>query len=316
MIDWVHLLSSRGIEFVDQGPNVAKGNINIQCPFCGRADSSHHMGIRLSDGYWGCWRDKAHRGRRPHRLLKQLLGMSGADVDAMLSGESMPIDVDLDALADELEVGDPGPGSNTLELPEDLSMFSSRPGAAEKRFCSYLRRRGFSQPYRVARYYDLRWSVAGDMAYRLVIPFYMDGVCVGYTGRSVGNATVRYDSRPKGQGALSGVLANYDHARKGGKHLVIVEGPFDALKVDWYGRKRGIRAVPLLGLSNTARKATALSRIVGRFESAHLLLDSGAESNLLDMSSALTSLGVRILEMPRGVEDPGDLSKQQVRQLF
>ena len=74
MLDVLTFLDHNRIPYRTNGPNCAKGHVVIKCPFCGDEDPSEHLGIQLSTGYWGCWRNSSHRGRRPHRLIMRLLG--------------------------------------------------------------------------------------------------------------------------------------------------------------------------------------------------------------------------------------------------
>src|SRR5882672_6159665 len=77
-MDWVALLTDHDITFVDRGPNTKRGEISIQCPFCGDDDPSQHLGISLSTENWGCLRSAQHRGHAPHTLIQALLGCSFA----------------------------------------------------------------------------------------------------------------------------------------------------------------------------------------------------------------------------------------------
>jgi hypothetical protein len=85
------LIAGSGIEVLDKGHSVSKGNFNIKCPFCGAADPGHHMGIRLDNGWWGCWRSSDHRGKSPVRLLCALLNKPVWQVRALLGIHSSPL---------------------------------------------------------------------------------------------------------------------------------------------------------------------------------------------------------------------------------
>jgi hypothetical protein len=65
-LDWRQLLTDNRVPFIERGPNVKRGEINIRCPFCGSADPSYHMGLNLDSGWWSCWRNKdQHSGKSP-----------------------------------------------------------------------------------------------------------------------------------------------------------------------------------------------------------------------------------------------------------
>ena len=72
-IDWPTILRAHHIVHVDTGPSTSKDNIYVHCPFCGQADGGYHMGISTKGKGWGCWRNTAHRGKAPARLLAALL---------------------------------------------------------------------------------------------------------------------------------------------------------------------------------------------------------------------------------------------------
>ncbi len=98
--------------------------------------------------------------------------------------------------------------------------------------------------------------------------------------------------------------------------LVVVEGPLDALKVDFYGKHDGCRAVAMMGTSVTARQVGALARLSQMYNDIVVVLDSGAEAQAMTTSAALSSLGARMAVLPEYVDDPGDLSEKQVHDLI
>src|SRR6185312_5603411 len=73
MFDWEQFLDNHGIDYVTTGHNARRGNIGIACPWCGN-DPSHHLGISTNGRGYHCWRNEAHSGKAPHRLVMALLG--------------------------------------------------------------------------------------------------------------------------------------------------------------------------------------------------------------------------------------------------
>ncbi|KKM00724.1 hypothetical protein LCGC14_1801600, partial [marine sediment metagenome] len=94
MIDIRKLLDGWKIEYATTGSNVAKGNVNVKCPMCGMADKSEHMGIKLSNGIWGCWRNKAHRGSNLAYLLQSLLEISYTEAKRLVGDDVTKVDED------------------------------------------------------------------------------------------------------------------------------------------------------------------------------------------------------------------------------
>lgn len=80
---------SRNIPYADKGANVQRGFITIHCPLCGERDPGLHMGIALDGHFWGCWRDAAHRGRRPARLVQALLRCSWQEAVALCESDDV-----------------------------------------------------------------------------------------------------------------------------------------------------------------------------------------------------------------------------------
>ena len=120
------MLTRYNIEFVESGPNVAKGNVNVQCPWCGVEDHSYHLGINLAKGMWGCWRNKQHRGRALYKLLSKLTGLSYQEA-RRVTGEGGARAVQLgemeravDALQQPLGVGNRVGDRRVLPVPREM----------------------------------------------------------------------------------------------------------------------------------------------------------------------------------------------------
>lgn len=311
--DWRSFLDSIGVDYDEHSSKAARGNIAIQCPWCGDADPSKHLGIRLDDGVWGCFRDPSHRGRSPARLIAKLKGCSYAEAKHIEG--SGRVSVPDQGFADEIERV--LAGSTRTELthqpwPHEARQFRPDPHALERRFHGYLRARGFRDPYRTARFYRLRWAATGKWKYRLLIPIYDGTMRVGWTGRAIGPSRLRYRAWPEND-ALTQCLWTPRGVEDGGKALAVVEGPLDALKLDCYGRRHGLRAVAMMGLAcgpERAARVTALSRLYAR---VWVIADSGAEAAGMGLARALCASGARWTHLPPGVGDPCDLSPDEAR---
>src|SRR4051812_26553261 len=83
MFDWVTFLNRRGIEYTDRGSSATAGNLAIHCVFCGAADPGTHLAISLHGRGWRCWRNKAHSGRSPVRLIQALLGCTWVEAERL-----------------------------------------------------------------------------------------------------------------------------------------------------------------------------------------------------------------------------------------
>ena len=306
--DWEAFLTGLGISFVLRGPNVSRGNINIQCPFCGQDDPSEHMGLRLSDGAWGCFRNPLHRGLSPVRLVRELKGCSFAEAHALVHGNDFPQDTSVAWLKKQLaglEASDSV--LPTVVFPKEFRSFGGR-WDSERRFRLYLKSRGFSRPTALAGYYGLRYAVTGDFANRIIFPLHVGSDLIGWTSRALGESQSRYKIYPKGPGAKHLLFNELRAFKNPRKILVIVEGPIDALKLDFYGKKYGVRAVALLGLALGTGKVDRLQKLSNLYERLVLLLDREALKQNLRYEQELSILRVEFKPKLLGnYKDPGEI---------
>jgi hypothetical protein len=308
--NWESFLKGHGVHYVTQGSNVAKGHVNIRCPFCGSGDPSQHMGIRLSDGAWACYRNPEHRSRNVPKLVRALLRCSYDEAKQIVNGLQLE-GSDVASLADKLHALDARVVTaepKEVQWPPEFKPFSEEPNRFEKRFHHYVESRGFPKPYEVAHTYDLRWALGGRFGERVLFPLDDGFKMVGWTGRHIGKSKLRYNT--EGDGAS--LLFNLRQCLQGGRVLIVVEGPFDALKLDYYGSPYGLRAVAMLGLTFAARKLRRVAAAMKRFDATYVLLDREAESVQLGLLSHLGPFGCKPLALPPGVKDPGELTRAGV----
>ena len=76
-------------------------------------------------------------------------------------------------------------------------------------------------------WYNWMWSPENGYRDRVIIPFYQDGVVVGFTGRKIKPGKPKYltDSQ-------SGYVFNIDRQTEDREYVLVVEGQFDAIAVD------------------------------------------------------------------------------------
>lgn len=214
---WRALLTEARVAWVDKGRNVSKGNINIRCPWCAN-DPSHHLGIReAAPGYY-CFRDPAHSGTNPSRLLLAL--RLGSAETARLLEKYGGIDL--------LQEGRPDfrlpPPSRAEQGWARFEPASDFPAAL-----AYLKRRGFPYPAETCARFDLRYERAGKLAQRILIPYKEvgTGAVLGWTGRDV-----RPDAQRKYlTESFSRQVSLLTFGGIGADTVVAVEGPLDALKL-------------------------------------------------------------------------------------
>jgi hypothetical protein len=76
-------------------------------------------------------------------------------------------------------------------------------------------------------YYNFHWTPKVGFSNRLIIPFYKDSVCVGYTARAVNDAKPKYISEQQ-----PGYVFNLDNQYNDRNFVIVSEGPFDAISID------------------------------------------------------------------------------------
>lgn len=316
--EWIPFLENLGISYVREGPNVSRGNVNIQCPFCGDSDPSEHMGLRLSDAAWGCFRDPTHRGKNPTKLVAALKGCSFIEAKGLVEGKETPGTQSVAWLKQQLlGLDQEEPDLPTIEYPKEFRPFKGEGGWVEKRFLYYLRDRGFHRPLALSKSYDLRFAVTGEFNQRLIFPLHRGMNLVGWTGRAVSPSSVRYKTHPAGKGVRNLIFNELLAFREPRKNLVVVEGPVDALKLDFYGEKAGVRAVALLGLTLGAGKLERLGDFRKIYDRIILLLDSEALSQNLRMEKELAVLGVEFRPGVLGsYKDPGEIPPDDLPGIF
>jgi len=313
-MDWEGFLTANRIDWVTAGPNTKKGNISIKCPWCGDDDPSEHLSISLTEDAFGCWRNAKHSGRKPYSLVAALLGCSFEQARLIARQFSAPDPSSLDdaimALNGPTEAVQHAAGPLAL-LPEFRQI---KPTGLTSRFWRYLAARGFDDVAALTKKYGLLCCQSGRWKDRVIIPLYREGALIGWTGRAIQHTTSapRYLSTSS---EIKEVVFNEDELQKGGKVLFITEGPFDAIKVDYYGSPRQIRATCLFGVNPTISQIAVLKSLVTRFRAAHILFDAEAFEMALSLESWIAAPNVSIEHLPVGVNDPGELTPRQIAAL-
>lgn len=318
--DFEQFFQRSGIEYIASGKNVKHGNINVHCPWCGAADPSQHLGINLTTGQWGCWRDTRHRGVHPERLLVALARITWEEAKALVDG-GKATDVGFGTIKDraaKLLAAAVEPPKSLGDAPRvkwEEGIRKIGTGHFDERFVSYLRHRGFHKPTRLIRRHSLRCALSGRWRHRLIFPFKMNGRLLGWTGRAIGLAEMRYVSYPSNE-VVKQLLYGYDEALEGGRALAVVEGPLDRLKVHEYARKLEVKAVSTLGVNVSDAQVELLLRLAPRFDKVLVLGDGNALGQALRLTTRLPGCGASIVAPPAGVEDPGAMGRRQVAALF
>lgn len=339
--DWQRFCDMHQIPYVTKGHNTMRGHITIRCPLCAD-DPSQHLNLNINPRRpgWSCFRDSRHKGADPTRLVRALLSC-GHDTARALVQQQRPEPDDFDKAADKL-LSKPKEEKHTVEKPQRLKMpsefkplWTARSSYAED-FLQYLGDRGFHPPRGMAQLYGLHYVLSGKWRRRLIIPFFVGGRLVGWTGRSIDkNEKLRYLTLPNDprQAQFLGCdpalvsMDDYvwwkDRVELGGDKLVITEGPFDALKLDWHYPPLSFEPsletiiTCCFGMPKRAQ-IDFLGRAAKRYNRVLVVLDSAAAGASWRLAMELSELsGVSVQAVTDyGTKDPGEMNRRQVREVL
>ena len=330
--DWPRFLRQHRIDYVTSGPNNARGNLNLKCPWCGEADPSEHLGVNIKFGYWGCLRNSAHRGKSPVRLVQKLINCSEAEARRLVGGDAVAPSRDdfaasFAALQKQSGVA-PILEQRPLQFPKEFKPLLNGSPLAQP-FISYLEERGYrtKQIEWLADEYKLHYAIKGPFAYRIIIPIHdRYGELLSWTARTIRQdestryKTLRVTPDERDLDAPIACLAANNTilglpvlwSADNPKALLLVEGPFDALKVTAFGQTLGVYAASLFGLNVYPAQVAEVQELASRFEACYLLIDEDAELQRLRLLQALGPVGVKALKIPPNSDDPGAMSGAQV----
>ena len=286
------LLRDHGIKIATKGMHVARGWVNVACPFCGDS-TKDKLGWNIADQYFSCWKC---RGKRTDEAIAALLKIPEHEAwILMLRYKLRPsYEVDEDAA--------PVQHANTCIVPG---------GPLERIHKDYLIGRGYD-PDELARIWGLTGTgPLGPYKFRITYPIYYDGRVVSFQGRDVtGKSDLRWKTCDK-------VHEVRDHKHcLGGAHLVtgdtvaIVEGASDAWRL-------GPGTVWTFGTSYLAEQCQLMRPYKRRF----IILDSADEDPnaavAADRLSCILSAfpgETHVVELDSG--DPGSMVQDEADALM
>ena len=333
--DWRRFFEKNGIEYREHGPSTAKGNSYIPCPFCGEADQGFHMGCSDDNKKgWGCWKNSAHRGRSPQRLIQALLRCSWAEAARLAgitpSGLQIGSGGILAAVQAALGAQAEAAARNPLKFPAEIKPLTLTKNATL--FWDYLSA-SRDPPYLIeeicelAKTFDLHYAMTGDWGYRLIVPVYDEQTRLAtWTGRAITDQThTRYKtltSHPAkaGDGLLAlGPITDYllglPDLFHGGSFLVIAEGPFDAFRLALATDGYEAKATCLFGKAISDAQLDLLALLRPLYSAIFLLLDPDAALDSIAMGSQISALGITPIPL-EGNADPDEMPRPKLRVLF
>lgn len=330
MFDFVQFCEENNIPYVTRGVNKkVADDCNISCPFCNATsdgDPSFHLGVNSELGVYSCWRNqRKHRGRTLHRLIMQLLRCSYYQACDVLGQQPTWLqEGKFETLADKGEnLFDDAPIIiNSLDIPDEFRKFGSGFNS-EKRFIDYLvNDRGFAtkQLPKLTQQYQLHWSINGRYKDRVIIPIIQNHEWVGWTGRTIHKASpVRYLTTSSIENApvnVKDIIFNWDTLIEDPLQVVIVtEGPFDGIKIDFFGQNFGVRGTCLFGQNGTLEQLAYVAALTDLYQLVIFIFDDTSTLLAEAMVDQLPGMRVIAQTLPEGIHDPGELTYAQVWKL-
>ena len=279
------------------------------------------MGIIPSKGFYGCWRDSKHRGRNFSRVIKALLDCSWEEANRIAGNEAAFEDGD-DLLAmanalfdeDKKEESKVLGGAKFLCLPKEFKEIGDT--VLAKPYYQYLKGRGFTQIEKLVNKYEIYCCRVGEWKNRLVFPMYYKDKLITWQARTIHrNAALPYKDLSVDESVRHPkfFLYNFDSLKRGGKVLMVSEGIFDMLKLDYYS-PAGFRATCLFTKSMTDEQMYLLIELSLLYKEVWLVLDEDAYGQMLDMAPELFMIqNLRSVHLPDGVGDSGAMSEDEVK---
>lgn len=292
MFDFVRFCDEGEIPYKTSGNNVTEGWININCPFCN--DPSEHLGFDPATENLNCWRCGKHD------LLTLLRELADASPFGIIK-QYQTGDTEIERpLREEREK----PASIDLP-PEAYKPTHSLREGGKSNYAAYLKKRGFDPEHIMSEWNIYAGGYVGEYKCRLIIPVYYNHNLVSYTGRDITGEQEPPYRHLEGVD-IKNYLYGYDHCHN---TVIVVEGVTDVWRIG-----KGI-AVATFGIKYTMAQLCLLKK----FNKVGVLFDVGeqAQEEAEKIVNALTLVGVDAhnLALPKGIDDPAELSNEEARKI-
>lgn len=304
--DWRGLFDELRIPWRDRGPNTSNGNINIPCPWC-RDDPSFHLSVAEERDAYFCYRDpNRHSGRNMHGLLIKL-GVPRNDTARLLNRYA----------SKARPAPPPGNLENVLRASE-RAWSHFKPLTNNQVALDYLASRGFDDPQLLAVRYDLRYAPEGTWAGRILIPYYRGAAVETWTGRAYRGHEPKYLMHDVAQ-KISPIYSP-SRSAQGRRKLVLVEGPFDALKIAAAVPETEYLVVALCGKFLNYAKIARIVELLGTDCRRGLVaLDADVPHNTIydiisELACHVRGAYISRARLPSYAKDPGDISLPEIPQ--
>jgi hypothetical protein len=325
--DWELFFKRNNIRYVTSGKNTKSGEFSIPCVWCNRSgnkDPSEHLGVNPETGAFSCWRNNKHRGNNAVYLIKQILDCSFKEALEIYGVKEIDISA-LGSILDKLKSESapvPFQGPEKIALPANT--YSIEKNGSFLPYFNYLIERGFDEEDvpRLVTDYDLRCAITGPWAGRVILPVTYQGELTSWTARAIHDAPdrLRYMNTHKEDSVRKQTdsLYLYDECMNDERHdtLYVLEGPFDALKLDFYGKDHGVRSVAMFTNNLTETQRLLVSNLCDTFKEVFIMLDTGWFHQSMSLASQITASNIRAKKMVDGFKDVGEMTKPDIITYF
>lgn len=319
--DIAQFLSQHRIHYVTSGPNTARGELSIACPFCARTndpDPSQHMGVALDGSKFACWRNRKHSGRRISKLIAAIIGCSNEHARSIVGEKTVRNTAGFAEVMEGMFKTQQKKNDRVTEEGWDIyGTFSSLQVDNEfsERYIRYLVCRGFEDKRTVmdmVRKFDLRYCLLNEFAQRVIIPVKHEGALVAWTGR-----TIREDEKKRyisSHSAYSASIKDYllgmdDLGAPVNKTLLLVEGPLDAMKIAAFvGNLLSVTCLFSKDISDA--QLSKIHYLLGtKYDRVAVMLDRESQEDSIRLCSRIGSRRAFPISYDGiDVEDPGALN--------
>lgn len=318
-------LQEHNIDYRLAGNNVAKGNLNIDCPWCKDSKGKFHMGINIDKLVYGCWKDTQHRGNKLAYLISCLIHCSYKRAKQIIGESKIKIDGEISLNATLNRLLYKNSNNTTCESNDregyDLSEFDTfKTISYDSNHYNYLTTRGFDDIMLLIDKYDLRYSTLKSWKDRVIFPIHINDQLVTWQGRDVtGKAYLRYKdlSKDKSKTFLKSCIYNYDNLVNGGDILYVCEGIFDAIKIDFYTHSN-VSATCVFTKTVSKEQYRLLFKIVNKFKQVRILFDQNTvkQANRVKGELSVFNKNIKVVYLDSSIKDAGDMSKEQIKEMI
>jgi hypothetical protein len=279
-------------------------------------------GVTKKKPVFNCWKNTRHGGHIT-KFIAIILRCTNKEAQLVYEGEKEAFDTSsFDSLSKNVDtmwddIANPVEKKLRLKLPDEFLPMDHK--GYNKHFVRYLLDRGFSDLGYLYKAYGIGYANTGFYKDRIIFPIRINKKLVTYTGRAITPASIKYRSLSAvdSLAVIKDTVWNFDNLIKyKGKILYLCEGPFDSLKVDYYGKRYRSRATCLFGKTLSDKQTTLVYQLSKNYDRVVILLDPEEEYGTRVLKQQLEFIkNVEVGCLPNGVGDPGELTSSQIKGL-